>query len=198
MIRKKIYTAITGGYEAPREDIKVFTGENQFVQPVMDAKIYKVLSHLYVDADISVWVDGNIFPKLSVHELIDKYLPSGVDMAVFQHPYRNHLFEEFQALKYVERLRRSPKFMANILKQEQHYKATGNMFAPMFECGFIIRRHNIDVEEFNNAWWAEICRWTERDQLSFSYLLGKFPDIKLAAIPGNIRNHPDFTYTNLH
>ena len=192
-----IYTAITNGYEADRDDIQVYKGENQFTSPVMEAKIYKVLSHLYTSADISIWVDGNIFPKLTPEEMVEKYLKDA-DMCVLEHPYRKYLSEELQALRYVQRLRTSYKFMANIGLQDTHYKRTGNPFARLYECGVIIRRNTEAVRRFNEQWWAEICRWTERDQLSFAYLMDKNTDIILNTIPGNVRNHQDFTYTKLH
>jgi len=37
----------------------------------------------------------------------------------------------------------------------------------------IIRRHTKKIEQFNNAWWAEYCRFSVRDQLSFMYCLDK-------------------------
>ena len=52
------------------------------------------------------------------------------------------------------------------------------------------------MERFNNAWWSEICRWSSRDQLSFPYVLSKFPKLKINVIEGNARNHPYFKYTN--
>jgi hypothetical protein len=33
--------------------------------------------------------------------------------------------------------------------------------------GFIIKRNNEKVNRLMEAWWAEICRWSYRDQVSF-------------------------------
>ena len=56
----EIYTAIVGGKDPIRTDIKCFTDYDQFRRPVMNAKIFKILSHKFIDTDLSIWVDGNI------------------------------------------------------------------------------------------------------------------------------------------
>ena len=54
ILRKKkinIYTSITGDKDSSRiDDVKLFTGEKKFIEPVMEAKIYKVLAHQFIEA----------------------------------------------------------------------------------------------------------------------------------------------------
>ncbi len=57
-----------------------------------------------------------------------------------------------------------------IIEQVKRYEDAG--FAKnkgLYECGVIIRRHTKKVIELNNFWWAEYCRGSIRDQISFPY-----------------------------
>ncbi len=80
-------------------------------------------------------------------------------------------------------------------KQIKHYKSLGYPYNNgLYETGVTVRRHTKIVEEFNNAWWAETCRWSQRDQISFPVTLKKFPLLKIKANGGDVRNHPMFSY----
>jgi hypothetical protein len=69
-----VYTAIEGGKDTPRNDIAVFSGYAKFTSPVMNAKFYKVLPHKFLDYDICIWVDGNIFLNVPPEQLISEWL----------------------------------------------------------------------------------------------------------------------------
>ena len=43
------------------------------------------------------------------------------------------------------------------------------------------------VEAFNNAWWAEICRGSKRDQISLPVVVHKL-GLKAKHITGSVRN----------
>jgi hypothetical protein len=186
--RIEIYTAITGGKDQPRDDIKCFTDYDKFVKPVMNAKIYKILSHQFIDADISIWVDGNIKLLIPKEQLVKEWL-GDADMAVWKHFGRDCIYEEAAAAKGL--------FEENVVKEDidkqiEHYRKIGfPQHAGMGECNVIIRRHTPEVIAFNNAWWSEICRWSQRDQLSFPVVL---KDLKVNFIEGNVRNHQWFEY----
>lgn len=198
------YTAITGGYEPPRTDIKCFTGEGLFVNPVMEAKIYKILPHKFLDCDVSVWMDGNISLNIPVEQLVEEWLTDKIDIALFKHPERVNIFEEFKVLKEQPRLRNNEKLMSRLDEQRDRYRRT-IYTPPLCECGVMIRRHSERMKSFNNMWWSEICRWTERDQVSFpivelyySFRFNHPDNILVKRIEGNVRNHPYFTYHRAH
>jgi hypothetical protein len=191
-LKSVIYTAICGGYERHRDDIIVFTenGMDKFTDPVMNAKIYKVLPHRYFDVEYSIWMDGTIYPLTTKHEYVK--LLGDADIAVFRHPWRKCLYDE--AGPASERVPHNQK--AVITEQMKRYKHEGmpKDFG-MGECGMLIRRHNAVTEEFNEKWWAEICRFSRRDQLSFPYVWWKMKDrIKIQFLDGNVRNHKLFDY----
>lgn len=179
-----IYTAITGRKDEERKDIKVFSDYSEFLNPRMNAKIYKVLSHLYIQEEISVWVDGNIYPIVPEDVLVRKLLGKA-DMAIFKHPTRTNIYQEAEVCKklYLDPL--------TLIDEQIAYRPN---IDGLYECGVIIRRHTEAVKRLNESWWAEICRYSSRDQLSFPYVLKRFPKIKLKIIEGNVRTHPYFKY----
>jgi len=186
----KIYTAITGNKEFPREDITVYGEYSEFVRPVMNAKIYKILSHQFIDDDVSIWIDGNIELLISPEQLVEEFL-GDADIAVFKHFERDCVYDEAEAAKGLDRSNIPPiEAHAKFLRKKNYPKHNG-----LYECGIIIRRHSKKIEDFNNAWWSEICRHSSRDQLSFPYTLKKFPDLKINSIVGNPRDHKYFKFT---
>ena len=157
-----IYSAITGGKDAKRKDIKCFTAYNKFKDPRMNAKIYKVLSHLFVEDEYSVWIDGNLELKVDEEVLID--LLGDKDIAVFTHPYRTNVFDEAEECKRLG--------LDNPEVIDEQIKRYGGGVYGLGACYLIIRRHTEEVKRRNEAWWAEICRGSVRDQLSFPYVFG--------------------------
>lgn len=185
------YTAITGGKNPDRNDIVCFTQYNKFVAPVLNAKIYKILPHQFLDCDISVWMDGNV-EFLGTEEDIIEWLGDN-DICLFKHPDRDCIFEEARAAAGLFEKDETKK---EILEHGFQYKTRGvPEHIGLGECNFIIRRHNNRVESFNNYWWSEICKHSFRDQLSFPIALKK-SGVKVKYLTdGNVRTNPKFKYT---
>lgn len=195
MEKIKVYSALIGDKDPfEREDnIQCFTEFNKFKRDVYNAKIYKILAHLYIDTDISIWIDGNIKLKVEL-KIIVKELLGDNEMAIFKHPVRNCIYKEIPEAqnRYKEN---EIKIRDEIYQHGEYYKKIGYPeHNGLYETGILIRRHIKKIEEFNNAWWAEICKYSNRDQISFPYILSKFPDLKLSVIDGDIRNHKYFRY----
>lgn len=183
-----IYTSIIGGKDLPRTDIKVCTDNRWFSNNRMAAKMYKVLPHLWWKED-TIWIDGNVTMKLSEQEALEKFLRDA-DMAVFKHPWRNHPWDEARCcemLKFDEPIRLQ-QFM-------NHYGEEYLKSLPLHECNVILRRYNDATIRFNEHWWALICRWSQRDQVTFPIAVAE-TGIKLVEIEEghNVRTHPAFTY----
>lgn len=191
----RLYTAICGGYEKVRDDITVFTDSqsDKFKDPVMNAKIYKVLSHKFFSSEISVWMDGNVFPDCEMEDFVK--MLGDADIALFRHPHRKCLYQEYPEAK-LRITDQNQKILID--KQVTDYRREGMPEGfGLAECGMIIRRNNSIVEEFNNRWWTEITAYCQRDQMSFPYVWWKMKDrIKIKFIEGNVRNHKFFKYEN--
>lgn len=184
-----VYTAITGNKDQPRIDILNFGEYDKFKQYVMNAKIYKVLAHQYLDCKYSIWVDGNIILKVPKEKIIEEFLGDN-DIAVWKHFARDCIYEESKAIRDYK-----PNIYQDVEKQVNYYKSKG--FPEHYglgECNVIVRRHTPIVEKFNNYWWSEICRWSSRDQISFPYVISRLPELKVKFVMGDPRKHPYFEY----
>lgn len=132
---------------------------NLFRDPVRNAKIHKILPHLYFpEHDFSLWIDGTLELADPAPLLIEQYLADRE--AVFgRHPVHRSLDEEIEAC-----FREVLDDPGLIREQMATYRAGAT------DSGFplastILRRHSPRVTHFNAVWWAEICRWSRRDQL---------------------------------
>ena len=191
------YSAIHGDYDKDRDDIHIFRAEesDKFKLDVMNSKIYKILSHKYFpEHDNSIWIDANINLKVDIKVLLDEFLKDA-DIALFHAPFSDCIYKRVEAIK----TRLHSKYHKILDEQILTYKKDGFPAEyGMGQCGMIIRKNNDIVSEFNERWWSEICRYTNRDQVSFPYVWWKMKDrikIKLIKGQGNVRSHPYFTYT---
>lgn len=159
-----IYTAITGGYEKPRNDILVLT-DDPFKDPRRSSRMHKCLPP---KAEYSLWLDGNTSLKVSLDYLISEYLKN-CDICVFKHPIRDCIYQEAKACQEL-------KLDAWDVIEEQvnRYRAEGYPeHNGLAATTYVLRRHTPQIEALNNMWWAEICKGSKRDQLSFDYCCWK-------------------------
>jgi hypothetical protein len=159
-----VYTSIIGGRDKKRNDILCFESNNIFRKDRLNAKIYKVLPHLYLETNYSIWVDGNVILKVSPETLIHKL--GDKDIAVFNHIDRDCIYDE---AKTIIDLKLDDK--ETVIEQINRYKQNGYMKNQgIGMCFMIIRKHTNKIARLNERWWAEICRGSSRDQLSFPYV----------------------------
>ena len=165
---------------------------DKFIDPVRNAKIHKVLSHIYDDgADVSVWLDGNIGLNVPISQLVDEFLGDG-DMWLMSHFSRKCLYDEAE-----ERL--TLEVDRDIHEQIHRYEREGMPRGyGLYECNVIIRMNTRLVRQVNETWWAEVCSGSRRDQLSFTYALWKSESMMsrpmVRTSEGNVREHPYFNY----
>lgn len=174
----QVFTSITGGkdnivtgHNLDGAEFAIFTGNyayNKFKSDRRNSRIQKIIPHKYFKTEYSIWLDGNLKLVASPKELISKYL-NGYDIAVFKHPVRNCIYKEA-----IECAKRGLDDVEVIIEQVKSYEDEGYpKDNGLGENMMIIRRHTSKVEQFNNAWWAEYCRFSVRDQLSFMYCADK-------------------------
>jgi hypothetical protein len=154
------------------------------------ARFYKCNPHIVLpEHDISIWVDGNIYPNVSDEELVRIFLGQN-DITTFKHPGRRCTYSEAKAV-----IRHGLDDPQVVNAQMMYYKA--NKFPVNYglpETTMIIRRNTFAVNKFNEDWWAEIQRWSKRDQLSFMPVKKQNSNLKVAFVRGDIRNNKYFTY----
>src|SRR5436190_4059402 len=168
----EIITAITGGKDIPVEQdypVTVFIDAyDKFKDPRRNSRIQKLLPHKYSDADITIWIDGNIKLLISPDEIVEKYLKD-YDMAIFGHPSRNCIYQEA-----ITCCKLKLDDIETLIEQVKYYEDHGyGKDKGLCEGGIMIRRNNDKVNRFNEAWWADYCRFSRRDQLSLMPALDK-------------------------
>jgi hypothetical protein len=178
-----VITCITGGKDTLLEDQQnakmadfiAFTDTDQksdtwtikkapdvFKDPRRNSRLPKILPHLYVDAEYSIYIDGNIRLLKTPQELIETYLKD-YDLAIFKHPIRDCIYDE--AIKCAQLRLDDPEV---IIEQAKAYEDNGyGKHKGLCECGIILRRHTPKVKELNECWMSHYARYSRRDQISF-------------------------------
>lgn len=156
------------------------------------ARHYKTLPHRYLpDADVWVWVDGNIRLRIQPHAVVEQHLDS--DFVAFKHPDRDCAYVE---AAFCAKLGKEKRL--TLEKQTARFNKAGFPRRwGLAETGIVIRRNTEAVRELNEAWWSEIERGSARDQVALPFVCwqqGK----RWTTMPGNctwnIRDHALFSY----
>ena len=152
--------------------------------------MHKVLSHQFIFSEYSIWMDSNVALQVPAQRLIDEYL-QGVDLAVFQHSSRTCTYDEADRCLFL-----GLDDNSTIERQIRYYKTAGfAKGAGLPETTVVIRRNCESVRRFNNAWWAEICRNSVRDQISFMFAAQEAELRYRFILPTKYKN-PYFSITN--
>lgn len=161
-----------------RDDIQCFSEKHfvEFRRPVLNAKIFKILPHEWMDTDVSIWMDGNHFPLKSVEETAS--LLGDAHIALWKHPIRNTVAEERLAIRHYY-----PDMTLYVENYWRYLQKIGYKDDKgLAWCGVIIRRHCKETTDFCNFWWSQITRWCSRDQMSFPFTMANHPEVKVKFI----------------
>ena len=180
----EVYSVIVNNYDPPRNDVTVFTGRWLFTDPKREAGMYFAIPHLFMDADVSVMLSGECYLLCPPEKFVEELL-GDADMAIHKHYCRDCVYDEGQEI-----INQKRDYTDIVKEQMDRYRSVGYPANNgLFETGIIIRRHNEKVIAFNNAWFAEMCRYSRRDQMSLNYVLSKFPDIKVNVLQEDVREN---------
>jgi len=206
-----VYTCSTNGRDSLREDQcttsarfvayvdqanltssvwECIRAKNIFHSARRNARMHKVLAHQFISSEYSIWMDANVSLLMPAPNLINEYL-SQSDIAIFKHRTRNCVYEEAQ--RCIDLGLDSEELISN---QAQKYRNDG--FAPqqgLAEATVVIRRNTGQVNNFNNAWWSEICTHSVRDQIAFMYAAHK-TNTKISFIEPTKYLNPFFSISN--
>lgn len=141
---------------------------DRFKDSRRNSRIHKLMIHKYSDADVTIWIDGNVELIMSPDEIVEKYLKD-YDMVMLPHGSRDCIYDE--ALVCAQLKLDDPEV---IIEQAKHYE--DNEFAKhkgLYSGYFIVRRNNEKTRNFNEYWWADYCRFSRRDQIALMPALDK-------------------------
>jgi len=144
----------------------------------------KILNDRYLpDYDLSIYLDSKFTIRFNLDVFLKRYMDDGYSICVMSHPKRNDIYEEFRHC-----IRRGIGEKKKLQQQRLFYEAQGlapNKFS-LTAGGIIIRRHHDKYQrKAMEFWFDQLRRWSSRDQLSFTFMRYKFPEMKLKIMPWN-------------
>lgn len=160
-----------------------------FLDVRRNSRIPKILPHIFFpNEDYSLYLDGNIICKIPLKRLIAEWLAE-TDIAVFGHSTRNCLFDEAAECIRLE-LDSKDVIEAQIDRYKDFPRHRG-----LYQGGVILRKHTAKMKRLNEAWWAEYCVGSKRDQISFPYVVER-EGVAINAIKSHAYVHPYFEMDN--
>lgn len=135
----------------------------------VESRKYKMLPNRYLPGyDYYLYLDGTMELLASPRKLVEKYLQDK-NIAIFNHPYRKTLFEEFYYCYFWK-----PEIRKNMEEMMQFFLTEGVPEAtPLTENGVILRRNTEETRTLDGFWWNIFEKFPTRDQLSLPYCLWK-------------------------
>lgn len=109
------------------------------------------------------------------------------DIAAFQHPHRQNVYEEPQVCYNLGKDGDLPQMQAQMAR----YRHEGFTGEPFSACTLLVRRNTDAVRAFEKLWWDEVLHGSHRDQLSFDYCRWKC-ELEVSYIPGDVFGNPFF------
>lgn len=143
------------------------------------ARHYKTMPHRYIpDADIWLWVDGNVRAIRHPVDIVNDYLKDH-DFITLKHPDRQCSYVESMFCAKVN------KDKLSILKaQNDYYERLGFPKSKgLVETRAVIRRNTARIRLLNEAWWSHVESWSVRDQVSLPFVIWS-TDMKIGIMPG--------------
>ena len=134
-------------------------------------KFLKFFPDLFLsEYDISLLCDANIELIGNIENFISTLNFNKYNMFFKTHPECNDIYTECDRCV---KANRETQEVASLLKEKYSKEGMPKNYG-LFECNFIVRKHNEDnVKHLMKLWWDEVNKISKRDQLSFTYLLWK-------------------------
>lgn len=155
------------------------------------ARLVKTLPHRYMpDADVWIWVDGNVRLRITAAEAVRRWLRGGI--AIPNHPDRRDVYQEAEAC-----IKFRKDDAVTLQRQARRYELDGHPRGwGLAETRIVIRRNMPAIRALNEAWWVEIDAGSVRDQVALPYVCWK-AGIRWDTLPGRVNGdkHPHIWHT---
>lgn len=165
---------------------------------IRTSRIPKLLPHLWLDSEYSIYHDGNIQMKAEPEDIVSRRLVEpDTYLALYRHPQRCCIYEEAAvcvdlARDAVNRGYDPIPEPGPIMDQMKHYRLDGHPAEWGLWCGgVIIRQHTDMMARLNEAWWQNFNEGSTRDQLAFPPALRGL-GCNINSLRGSIYDNQDF------
>lgn len=133
------------------------------------AREIKIRCDKFLDFDICIFIDAKFTIKCNLDNFVKKNLK--YDISLMDHSKRNCIYDEARFC-----IDKNIGNKNNILKQIQSYKKKNfPKNVGLYGTGVLIRKNTIEMIKFMKLWYNEIEKYSNRDQISFPYVLWKNP-----------------------
>lgn len=199
-MRTVLYSAIAGGYDesSPRvvsqgsvdqcllfaEGVSVSSGlwhVNDLVMPPnikradLRNRYHKFFPYLLpFDADVSIYLDGNVEVKKDLEPLIKEFLQSKKVLGCLRHPQRDNILQEVDACISLGKFKGADR--ERVSEQIRFYSDDDFPLDFSLQAATVLFRRHDDLPLLHDAmslWWDQIMTFTARDQISLPYVLWK-------------------------
>ncbi len=161
--------------------IRLLSNESD-LDSVRLSRHYKIKNHLIDKGyDISVYIDANISIRGDLDCFLSHALPLDSSFAILFHPFLYSLEQE------VSQCITGGKDREQLLKEQYEHYVTEECFNdrfPHINARMMIRRSGDEhVYQLMETWFAQLEKWSKRDQVSFNYSLSKSPGAEPTYVP---------------
>lgn len=116
-------------------------------------------------------IGGQISIHCDIGNFVDKVLPGGKSLAIMIHPKRDCIYQEAEVV--LECKKDKPEIVTKQMEKYRNNKYPEH--AGLVSSGIIVRRHSDKkMVKHCKLWYREVLNFSQRDQLSFNYILWKY------------------------
>lgn len=154
-------------------------------------RYFKFFPHkFFSNYEWSIYIDGNLRILTDLSTIVDELYREGGLVGCPDHPDRSTIIEEVPVCKSLGKF--STADLQIIDAQIDNYLADGMPESqPLTENNFIVRKHSDPkVQELMGLWWDNLEKYTNRDQISFPYVVWKSGlPLKRLTFAGSVDNY---------
>ena len=127
-------------------------------------------AQLLPECDVSIYADGNILILDDLSPLIEEFVASDADFALFPGQHDRTVAEEIELT--LERNKVQPEWREGAQRQLADLRRAGRADLPVTMNGVLFRRHGRPrLDQLMEAWWEDLNRYAMRDQYGLPGLL---------------------------
>lgn len=184
-----IYTTIYGKYDTLKEPLftheditylcftdqdlesknwEIIKLENKLLSLRRQSRIPKILSHMYIEDEISLCIDGSCYIYRNPFNYIKRYLKEN-DFVLSMHPNITCIYEQTELC--IRKNKANEEIAREQIKRYEEDGFPRNIHS--VDAKVMLRRMTPAIKQFEKIWWNEYIIGCQRDQTAFGYAAWK-------------------------